>query len=122
MLTWAAGLLSAGTLLGLVLVVLSQSYPAAVRIPWPGAVHGLMGLAGFVALVLGLVYGPPRGVQQGAGSFGVVAAGFVAAGLALGGLIVIARLRREPPAFMLLGIHATLGVAGLVMLAAYLSV
>ena len=121
MLAWSAWLLTGGVLLGLLLIALSQLSPAAARKGWPGLAHGSFGVAGFVLLLAGL-RGPPRGVQQGAGSFGLVAAVFVGLALVGGGLLYAARLRRRPPAVLVIGVHATLGVAGLVMLAAYLSV
>ena len=120
MLSWSAWLLTAGVLLGLVLVAISQTVPPARQSWWPGAVHGALGAAAFVLLLLGL-RGPPRGVQQGSGSFGLVAAGFLAVALGLGSLLVLSRIRRRPPAMLVLGVHATLGVAALVLLAAYLS-
>ena len=121
MLAWSAWLLTAGVLLGLILVALLQVAPIVARRPWPGLLHGLLGVAGFGLLLAGLG-GPARGVQQGAGSFGVIAAVFVGAALLGGLLLYAARLRRRPPAVLVIGLHATAGVAGLVMLAAYLSV
>ncbi len=121
LLLWSASLLTGGAILGLLLVTLSQVAPSTFRLAWPGAVHGLVGLAGFGLLLAGL-RGPPRGVQQGAGSFGLVAAVFVGLALLGGAFLAGARLRRQPPAVLVIGVHATLGVAGLVMLAAYLSV
>ncbi len=122
MLIWAAYLLSAAVLGGLGLILLSNTAPSRARVWWPGAVHGAAGAAGFGLLVAGVAAGPVRGVAQGASSFGPAAAGLVAGGLALGVLLLIGRLRRQMPAMLVLGLHATLGVAGLVMLAAYLSV
>ncbi len=119
MLTDAAWLLAAGALGGLVLVGLYQ-LPSARRLAWPGMIHGLAGLAGFVLLVLGL-RGPARGVQQGVGSFGIVAAVLVGLALLVGATVAWSRWRRTAPSLLGIGVHATLGVAGLVMLAAYLS-
>ncbi len=121
MLTWAAWLLTGGVLFGLVLVALSQTVRPSMQPWWPGALHGMLGAASFGLLLLGLG-GPRRGVEQGAGSFGSLAAWFVAAALGLGLLLALARLRRRPPSMMVVGVHATLGVAGLVLLATYLSV
>ncbi len=120
MLVCAGWLLAAGVLLGLLVVAAAQVAPAAARSIWPGLTHGAAGLAGFGLLLAGLG-GPPRGVQQGAGSFGLVAAILVGLAVAGGGVLVASRLRRRPPAVLVVGMHATLGVAGLVMLAAYLS-
>jgi hypothetical protein len=86
----------------------------------PGAAHGALGLAGFVIMLAGLA-GPPRGVSMGAGQFGVIGAGMIAIGLLLGAAVFVGRLRRKPPVSLVLGIHATLAVGGLVMLAAYVA-
>ncbi len=122
MLTWAAYLLTAAVLGGLVLIVLANTAPSRARVWLPGAVHGLFGAAGFALLVAGVATEPVRGVQQGASSFGTAAAGLVTGGLVLGSMIFVGRLRAKMPPLLLVAIHATLGVAGLVMLAAYLSV
>jgi hypothetical protein len=120
MLTLSAIVLAATALFGLCLFALYQWTEANGRIWLPGMAHGLLGAVGFVLLLLGL-RGPPRGVAMGAGQFGVIAAGLVACGLLLGGLVFLGRLRRRPPAALVIGLHATLAVGGLVMLAAYLS-
>ena len=120
MLVWSAWLLAAGITLGLVLVVLSQTMDPARQPLWPGAVHGAVGVVAFVLLLLGL-HGSARGVLAGAGSFGAAAAWLTAATLCLGGWLAAGRLRRRPPAMVVIGVHATLGVAALVMLATYLT-
>ncbi len=120
MLVASAWLLTGGALIGLGLIVLSQVVPPPRQPWWPGALHGLVGVVAFCLLLLGLL-GPVRGVQQGAGSFGVIAAWLVAAALCGGIILTVARLRRRPPAMLVVGLHATFGVAGLVLLAAYLS-
>ncbi len=122
MLNWAAYLLTAAVLAGLGLSVLANTRPSRARVWLPGALHGVVGAAGFALLVAGVASGPVRGAQQGASSFGTAAAGLVAGGLALGTMLAVGRLRAKPPAMLVVALHATLGVAGLVMLAAYLSV
>ena len=120
MLVYAAWLLTFAVVAGLALLVLSQTAAKYVRMRWPGLVHGVLGLAGFSFLLAGLG-GPARGIQQGAGSFGVVAAVFVGAAALLGVFVFIARLRSRPPSMLIVGVHASLAVGGLVMLASYLS-
>ena len=120
MLAWSAWVLAAAVLGGLGLVALSQSASPYARLRWPGWVHGGAGLVGFGLVVAGLG-GPARGVAQGAGSFGLVAAAFVGAALLLGLLVFTARLRRKAPSNLAVGVHASLAVGGVVMLAAYLS-
>jgi hypothetical protein len=116
----AAWLLGLASLAGLALVALSQIVRPAARVWWPGAVHGVLGLTGLAALLLGL-RGPALGVEAGAGSFGLVAAGLVAAAALIGLTVFAARLGRRPPSTIVLGLHATFAIAGFVMLAAYLS-
>ena len=110
--------LIAAALLGMLMATLINS---GIRIRWAAALHGLVGAAGWVLLLRGL-RGPLRGVAQGASSFGFVAAVFVAAALALGLLMLAGALRRWRPGVLVIGMHATLAVIGVVMLAAYLSV
>ena len=120
MLVWSGWVLLAAALGGLVVIGLANASPGWARAWWPGAVHGLTGILGFVLLIAGLG-GPARGVARGAGSFGTVAAYMVGAGLVLASGLIWARWRRRPPSMLLVGVHATMGVGGLVMLAAYLA-
>ena len=117
---WSAIVLTATVLLGLTLFALAQWSRPAGRVWLPGATHGLLGLAGFVLLLRGLG-GPPRGLSTGASQFGAIGAVMVGSGLLLGGLVFVGRWRGRPPSPMLLGIHASIAVGGLVMLAAYLA-
>lgn len=120
MLGWSAGLLAAGAALGVALVILSQTVQVRRHSLWPGALHGVVGLAAFGLLLLGL-RGPALGLQQGAASFGLIAAWLVAAALAFGALLALMRRVQRGPAMLVVGIHATVGVAGLVMLLAYIT-
>jgi hypothetical protein len=49
----------------------------------------------------------------------VIAAVLLASALLLGSLILAAHLRRRPVSALAIGLHASLGVAGFVILAAY---
>jgi hypothetical protein len=55
---------------------------------------------------------------MGVGSFGRVAASILAVAL-LAGLVIVARYFRRRPPGLLIGIHATLAISGIVILAAY---
>ncbi len=77
-------------------------------------------MAGFIVLLLGL-RGPPRGVAEGAGSFGVIAAVMLALALLAALAIIAAQMRRRTPGMLVVAIHATLAIAGFVVLAAYVS-
>jgi hypothetical protein len=105
---------------GITLLALYQWGRPFGRVWWPGALHGLVGVAGFGLLLAGL-QGPPQGLRSGAGSFGVIAAAFLAAALALGLAVAAGRLWRKRPSTLVLGVHATLAVTGLTLLAAYVS-
>lgn len=119
--TLATLLIMAAAAAGIVLFALYPLVHPAGRVWWPGALHGAAGAAGFGWLALALDGAPPRGVSTGAGSFGLIAAVLLGLGLLLGAAAFVARWRRRRPAMLLLGVHATLAVAGLVMLVAYVS-
>ena len=87
--------------------------------PWLSALHGLVAMSGFIVLLLAL-RGPPRGVASGTGAFGMIAAALLALAVAAGGCALGCRLLKSPLAGLLVGIHATLAIAGFVVLTAYL--
>jgi len=120
MLFYSGLVLGMSVLTGIGLLALYQWANPTGRVWLPGAVHGLIGVAGSGLLLLGL-QGPARGVRSGAGSFGTIAAVLLVAALALGLLVATGRLRRKRPSALVLGIHATLAVTGLTLLAAYVS-
>ena len=83
-----------------------------------GVVHGILGAVGLAALLLAL-RGPARGVALGVGSFGRIAAGLLVVAL-VAGLVILGmrwRDRRLPGA--VIGVHATIAISGIVILAAY---
>ena len=102
-------LLAAGAIGGM----LAMWWRAAI-----GALHGLIGTAALILLVLALG-GPPRGVAMGVGSFGRIAAWLLGAALLAGLGIVAVRLRTRRAPGLVIGIHATIAISGIVMLAAY---
>jgi len=105
--------------LGSALAVL-HLLPQRPAIPlWLSAPHGLLAMSGFIVLVLAL-RGPPRGVASGAGAFGMIAAALLALAVAAGGCTLGCRLLKTPVAGLLVGVHATLAIAGFAFLAAYL--
>jgi hypothetical protein len=114
--------LLAAAMLGIVLGAVHLGAGRAVSIPWPAwGLHGVLGVAGFAALVLGL-RGPPRGVAMGVSGFGRFAAVALVAALLLGAVILSGRLRRRPISVLTLGLHATLAIGGVVVLAAYVAI
>jgi hypothetical protein len=119
MLPLSFSLLLIVALLGSALAALHlRSEVAALRWRPLGALHGLLGTAGLVILLLALC-GPPRGEAMGVGSFGRIAAGLLVMALVAGLAIVVARLRYHRVPGLMIGIHATLAISGVVVLAAY---
>ena len=118
MLNAAFIVLGIAVLLGCVLAVLHLRM-GAVPPPWPfGALHGFVAVAGLAMLALAL-RGPPRGLEQGTGAFGIIAAVLIALAALAGAALLAARLRKRRLPGTLIGIHATLAVGGFVILLAY---
>ena len=119
MLNAAFYVLAIAVLLGTLLAVLHFSKAGAALPPWPlAALHALLALGGFGLLLVAL-QGPPRGVDQGMGSFGTIAAALFVMAALFGGGLLAGRLRRRPPGTTLIGIHAMIAVTGFVILIAY---
>ena len=118
---FAAYVIAATALTGISLYALYPLIKPSGRVWWPGALHGLAGLLGFALLLAALRSEPVLGQSTGASSFGPSAAVLIGAGALLGLAAFTARWRGRAPGGLVLGIHATLAVAGLTMLAAYLS-
>jgi hypothetical protein len=114
-------ILGVAVLLGSVLAVpLLQTEGRAP--PWSlAALHGLLAIGGLACLALAL-RGPPRGLEQGAASFGMIATVLMTLAASVGVALLATRVfKRRVPGIMI-GIHATLAVSGFVILAAYVFV
>ena len=111
-----AGVVAAGAALGARMLI-DEHWPAwAKRL---GIAHGLCAAVATTLACLSL-RGPARGVHEGAASFGAIAAALLLTALAIGTTIyVIHRRRGASP--VLVAIHASIGVAGAVILAAWWS-
>jgi len=82
--------------------------------------HGALGTAGLGVLLAGLLQGVPPS-RMGTAGFGPAAAVLLALALALGILIALASFGRRRPAAALVAVHASLAIAGLVVLWALVS-
>jgi hypothetical protein len=80
--------------------------------------HGALGLAGFIVLLFSLG-GPPRGAALGLAGFGRAAAILLGLTLLAGGEMLFERLRYRRLPILLVGLHATLAIGAVVILAAY---
>jgi hypothetical protein len=121
MLALSFGLLCATAVIGTVLAILYVKGPAArppsLLIP---VAHVALGTASLIVLILAL----RRGVRQtgmGTADFGVIASVLIALALCFGLLLAHAARRRRRPAAALVGTHASLAIAGLVVLLALLA-
>lgn len=117
MLGLAFALIGAAAPLGAGLALIHLRGPRA-RPPRRAAalLHGALGGAGLAALVMALRRGlPPTGM--GLSGFGAIAAGFLGVAFALG-LALFVSGRRRRPSGALLAVHASLAIAGLVVLLA----
>lgn len=110
-------LLALAVLVGSWIAIASLRHVAPPKLA-AALLHGLLALAGIALLLLALA-GPERGQAAGAGSFGLVAA--VILGLAtIPGLLLFAQhLRNRRLAGGLIGLHASLAIAGFVVLLTY---
>jgi hypothetical protein len=118
MLIAAFYVLGAAVLLGSILAVWNLR-PRTAAPPWPlAALHASAAIGGLVCLALAL-RGPPRGLDQGTGSFGIISAVLVALAALVGGRMLAGRLRKQRPASTLIGVHAMLAIGGFVILIAY---
>ncbi len=110
--------LAAAVLIGSTLAALHLREGAAPP-PWPfGALHGLVAVSGLGLLALAL-RGPPRGIDQGTGSFGVMAAALFAFAALIGLKLIVLRRRQFRLPGLLIGFHATFAIGGFVVLLAY---
>jgi hypothetical protein len=119
MLTDALVVLLLAVLLGCWLAVLHFDGRGPDKTPWPiAALHALLALGGFATLLIALSQPRPP-AAGGTGGFGAMAAALFALAAVFGGAIFLRFRRKRRPASGLVGVHATLAVFGVVILAAY---
>ena len=119
MLTAALIALTIAVLFGSWLAVMHFDGRPPERVPWAIAlVHAALALSGFALLALAL-NGPVRGADQGMADFGFAAVVLFALAIAVGlGIFLRFRVGKKG-ANALVGLHATLAVSAIVILAAY---
>jgi hypothetical protein len=121
----AATLLTVTTFLGAGLIALLQATDSVGRVAgrvagrvWPLRVaHGGLGVIGYATLVVAWAVAP-RADPARFGTMALIALTIAVAG---GLAVFIGRFRRREAPIVVLALHATLGAAGVVMLAAYLA-
>jgi hypothetical protein len=90
--------------------------PTAKRPPWPiPLVHGALGAAGLAVLLRVWQRGLPASAAGTAG-FGPAAAALLGLALVLGLVIAYVAWHRNRPAGLLVAVHASLAIAGFVLL------
>src|ERR1039457_5976517 len=115
MLVAAFIILGVVVLLGSVLAVLHLRVNAATMPPWPlAALHGLLAVGGLCCLALAL-RGPPRGLDQGTASFGIIATALITLAALVGAGLLATHILKRRTAGIMIGIHATLAVSGFVI-------
>jgi hypothetical protein len=116
MLDTAFDVLAAAALIGAGLAVHFARGPAVRRPPAAFAlVHAALGVIGLALLMLVLRHGVSA-TGNGTSNFGTIAAGFFVVALLFGLLIAFAGWRRGRPGGLLVATHASLAIAGIVML------
>lgn len=116
MIELALGISCAAGLIGLALALLYLRGPGTRALhPAIPALHGAVGAASLAVLLLALGGGRPPG-RMGTAGFGRTAAALLAAALALGLSMAVAAWRGRRPSGALVGAHAGLAIAGLVVL------
>ena len=125
-LVWSAILLGLTALLGAALAILHTGLPGVPRPSWAlGGLHGVLGAAGLAVLVVALWRQPGAAAaaraKMGTGGFGAAAAWVLGLALLAGLGPILARIRRAPISGLVIGLHATLAIMGVVILAAYVS-
>jgi hypothetical protein len=118
MLIAAFVILGVAVLLGSMLAVLHLQMESSTP-PWSlAALHGLLAVGGLSCLAFTL-RGPPRGLDKGVASFGIIAASLIALAALIGVSLLATRIFKTRIVKTMIGIHATLAVGGFVILAAY---
>jgi hypothetical protein len=118
MLVAALIILGTAVSVGIVLAVLHLRTAGALTTAWPLAgLHGILALGGFGCLMLAL-WEPSQAPGTDTASFGTISAILIALAALVGSGLLAGHLLGRRLSGTLIGIHATLGVCGLVILSA----
>ena len=101
-------------------MTLALLYLRGRRVRIAGFVHGLVGAAGLLLLVVAL-QGPRHGDATGVGSFGTMAAVLFGIALVLGVAITLSHRRAPRLAPVVIATHASVAIAGYVLFLAWAS-
>ncbi len=93
-----------------------QERPIRGLARWISVAHGLLGVTGSTLFFTVVAAGAPD--RSGMGQ---IAASLLAGTLMGAAVVVLAQIRRRRPSGLVVALHATLGAAGYVILAAYAS-
>ena len=93
-----------------------QELPIRGLVRWISVVHGLLGVTGSTLFFVLIATGAPD--KSGMGQ---VATSLLIGALIGAAVVVLAQVRRRRPSSLVVALHATLGMAGYVVLAAYAS-
>lgn len=99
-------------------IMRAPTRPPSRALAW---LHGIAALISYGMLIVAL-QGPPRGIATGTQSFGVVAAVLLLLAALLGVLSLVLHWRRRRMPGIAIGVHASVAIAGYVILAVYLLV
>ncbi len=111
---WILGMtVAAGLALGCFYL---QERPIRGWARWTSVGHGLLGVAGSALFLASMAAGAPDRSGMGQAATCLLVGALIGAAV-----VVVAQARRRRPSGLVVALHATLGVAGYVILAAYAS-
>lgn len=119
MLQLAFAILAAAALFGAGLAIRYLRGPSAPRLPQAlPLAHGSLGIAGLLILLIAVLRHGLPSTDNGTAGFSLIAAGFFGLALVLGLLIAALVWRGRRPGGLVVATHASIAIAGVVVLAA----
>lgn len=115
----AFALLAAAAMVGTALAIVHARGAGKILGHAVPTIHALIGTAGLAVLITALRRPPSaHALRMGTAGFGTAGAVFVALAFLLGLAMASRAWRRKPPGGAMIGIHATLAVAGVTLILA----